>query len=99
MRFVVRTAAALLAAWAGCGPALAAGPSASSRNVTATLLSDAATVQPGHAFRVGIRLQMAPGWHTYWKYPGDSGLPTKIAWTLPAGYTAAALQWPAPQRL
>jgi thiol:disulfide interchange protein DsbD len=42
---------------------------------------------------------MADGWHTYWKNPGDSGLPTRLRWTLPTGFTAGPLQWPLPQRL
>ena len=39
---------------------------------------------------------MAPGWHTYWEYPGDAGLPTTIDWKLPPGFTAGPIQWPAP---
>jgi thiol:disulfide interchange protein DsbD len=42
---------------------------------------------------------MADGWHTYWKNPADSGLPTKLAWTLPPGFTAGPLQWPHPERI
>ena len=39
------------------------------------------------------------GWHTYWRNPGDSGLPTTLAWTLPPGFTAGAIEWPAPHAL
>jgi Uncharacterized protein predicted to be involved in C-type cytochrome biogenesis len=42
---------------------------------------------------------MVPQWHTYWKNPGDSGLPTKVQWVLPAGWKAGELQWPFPQPL
>ena len=38
-------------------------------------------------------------WHTYWKNPGDAGAATEIAWTLPPGWTADAIQWPRPKRL
>ena len=48
---------------------------------------------------LGLALEHQPGWHTYWKNPGDSGLPTTLAWTLPAGFSAGDLQWPAPQQL
>ena len=40
---------------------------------------------------------MAPGWHTYWQYSGDSGLPTTIRWNLPEGFSAGPIQWPVPQ--
>ena len=39
---------------------------------------------------------MAPGWHTYWEYSGDAGLPTKMSWTLPQGFQAGPIQWPVP---
>ena len=69
-----------------------------SPRVTATLISDAARVAPGQTFRVGLRQKLAPHWHTYWKNPGDSGLPTKLTLTLPDGIEAGAIAWPAPQR-
>jgi thiol:disulfide interchange protein DsbD len=42
---------------------------------------------------------MAEGWHTYWKNPADSGLPTRMAWRLPEGFRAGPLQWPLPRRI
>ena len=48
---------------------------------------------------LGLRLEHQPHWHTYWKNPGDSGLPTKLEWTLPPGVRAGEIQWPLPQRL
>ena len=42
---------------------------------------------------------MIPGWHTYWRNPGDSGEPTALHWKLPPGYAAGAILWPAPMRL
>ncbi len=48
---------------------------------------------------VGLQLTHQPGWHTYWKNPGDSGLPTQLQWTLPVGVTAGDIQWPSPKRL
>lgn len=47
---------------------------------------------------LGLRLRHAPHWHTYWRNPGDSGLPTRTLWTLPAGVSVGAQQWPAPTR-
>jgi thiol:disulfide interchange protein DsbD len=41
---------------------------------------------------------MDPGWHTYWKNPGDAGLATRVGWDLPAGLVAGPILWPAPER-
>ena len=41
---------------------------------------------------------MRPGWHVYWRNPGDAGLPPEIAWTLPPGFTAGEIAWPTPER-
>ncbi len=96
MRFALgRTGAFLVALAAAAGPLHAAG----SKNVQASLVSETASIQPGQPLQLGLRLQMADGWHTYWKNPADSGLPTKLAWTLPPGFTAGALEWPRPERI
>ena len=55
--------------------------------------------QPGGKMLAGVRLHMQPGWHTYWKNPGDSGLATRIDWELPEGFEAGPIQWPAPERI
>lgn len=62
------------------------------------LLAETTAVVPGKAFLVGLHLRIAPGWHTYWQNPGDSGLPITLTWKLPAGWKAGALQWPLPQK-
>ena len=68
------------------------------RHVKATLVAETDAVAPGQTLVVGIRLQMDAGWHTYWRNPGDSGLPTRVRWTLPDGFVAGDLQWPVPER-
>ena len=42
--------------------------------------------------------RIEPGWHIYWRYSGDSGMPTKIEWQLPEGFKVGDLQWPLPMR-
>jgi thiol:disulfide interchange protein DsbD len=64
--------------------------------VKPVLLADTSAVVPGKPFNVGLLLRMAPGWHTYWKYSGDAGLPTEIKWNLPPGWKAGEIQWPIP---
>jgi thiol:disulfide interchange protein DsbD len=45
-----------------------------------------------------VRQAIQPGWHTYWRNPGDSGGATTLDWTLPAGLRAGAIVWPVPER-
>ena len=68
-------------------------------HVTAELLARVGGVAPGQTVDVGLRLQHLPNWHTYWRNPGDSGLPTILRWTLPPGVQASGFDWPAPKRL
>ena len=56
-------------------------------------------VQAGQPMWVGLQLTHQAEWHTYWRNPGDSGLPTQIELNLPAGLTAGEVQWPLPQKL
>ncbi|HEY1582688.1 MAG TPA: protein-disulfide reductase DsbD domain-containing protein [Chthoniobacterales bacterium] len=67
--------------------------------VDAKLVADTSTVVPGQPFTAGLLLKMAPGWHTYWKFPGDAGIPTEIKWQLPPGWKAGPIQWPIPLKL
>lgn len=79
--------------------ALRVPPAGAGGNVAVALLSEQASIQPGRPFYVGLRMKMRPGWHTYWKNPGDSGLPPKITWDLPGGFSAGPIEWPAPERI
>jgi thiol:disulfide interchange protein DsbD len=67
--------------------------------VEAELVADVATALPGQPFRIGLRLLHDPHWHTYWRNPGDSGLPTRFDPTGPPGASYAEIVWPAPRRL
>lgn len=71
----------------------------STPRVTATLLSSRDAVAPGERFQVALVQKMAPGWHTYWQNPGDSGEATRIEWTLSQGASAGEIQWPAPHAI
>jgi len=67
--------------------------------VHARLVAEDKAVAPGGTVTVALEEKIAPGWHTYWKNPGDAGAPTEIQWTLPPGWKAGAIQWPRPKRL
>src|SRR5215469_14985953 len=66
--------------------------------VKASLVSDTNAIRPGQTFRIGVLYKIEPGWHIYWKYSGDSGIPTKIEWHFPDGFKVHELQWPLPSR-
>jgi len=65
----------------------------------AELVAERTAVTPGQRLTVALRLRMENHWHVYWKHPGDSGMPTSIAWSLPQGFAADPIQWPAPRRI
>ncbi|MGC1176385.1 protein-disulfide reductase DsbD domain-containing protein, partial [Polaromonas sp.] len=56
-------------------------------------------VDAGKPVWVGLQLAHIPEWHTYWKNSGDSGLPTLLEWTLPAGVSAGEIAWPTPKKI
>jgi thiol:disulfide interchange protein DsbD len=68
-------------------------------HVEAELVSERTALVPGGSSTIALRLKLERDWHVYWRNPGDSGLPTTIAWTLPPGVAAGPLQWPAPHAL
>jgi thiol:disulfide interchange protein/DsbC/DsbD-like thiol-disulfide interchange protein len=69
------------------------------QHLTVELLPLQASIQPGGNEQVGLHFTLDKGWHVYWVNAGDSGEPPSIKWTLPAGITAGAMQFPAPRRL
>lgn len=48
---------------------------------------------------LGLRLTLKPGWHTYWRNPGDSGEPPTLRLSTPQGAAAALVGWPVPERI
>jgi len=64
----------------------------------AELVAARDAIAPGQSLLVALRLKAKPGWHTYWRNPGDSGQPTSIEWKLPVGFSAGAIRWPVPQK-
>jgi thiol:disulfide interchange protein DsbD len=63
----------------------------------AELLLEAEAAPPGETVMAAVRLQMAKGWHTYWRNPGESGKATEISWQLPPGVSAGEILWPPPE--
>jgi DsbC/DsbD-like thiol-disulfide interchange protein len=68
-------------------------------HVKPVLAAETQGAAPGSTIYVALIQTIDHGWHTYWRNPGDAGEPTKITWTLPAGWRAGDIVWPAPKRL
>jgi thiol:disulfide interchange protein DsbD len=67
-------------------------------HIEVELVSQEAGAAPGSTVYVALRQKIQPGWHTYWRNPGDAGDATRIVWTLPAGWTAGDIVWPTPEK-
>jgi len=68
-------------------------------HVEAELVPEKNAITPGGTLTIALRLVMERGWHTYWRNPGESGLPTTLKWALPEDLQAGPIQWPAPRAL
>ncbi len=94
----ILTLVALPASVAG-GPfdAEEAEPTAESLAVPA-LVSETRAIPASGEFSIAIHFDIEPGWHLYWKNPGDTGAPMAIDLDLPEGLVAGDVRWPAPRR-
>jgi thiol:disulfide interchange protein DsbD len=70
---------------------------AAAEPVTVRLLVHPDELSAGGPFRVGALFDIAPGWHIYWRNPGESGLTPELAWQL-RGARVGPVEWPAPRR-
>lgn len=93
MKSRAATLLSLLVLLAGLGGA------AHAAHTEAQLVLSMDSVRPGYTLWAGVVLRMEPGWHTYWRNSGASGVPTSIQWKLPPGITAGDIRWPVPEKL
>lgn len=68
------------------------------RLVNARLLADTSAISNGKPFTLGVFLEIEPGWHVYWRNPGDSGLATIVNMSLPEGFEVSPIEYPLPVR-
>ena len=62
------------------------------------LIAAHATLAGQETQTLGLEFRMAPGWHIYWRSPGDAGYPPRLDWNGSANLVRADMLWPAPQR-
>jgi DsbC/DsbD-like thiol-disulfide interchange protein len=51
----------------------------------------------GKVVRAGVEIRLKSGWHTYWRYPGDAGVPPRFDFIGSQNVKAVDVLWPAPQ--
>jgi thiol:disulfide interchange protein len=95
--FGVAPAIALVMALGAGSPIRADVPPDPKDLVKAELVAEKTSVAPGSTLWIDLHLTIKPGWHIYWRNPGDSGLPTTIEWNLPSGFAAGPISWPTPE--
>ena len=67
-------------------------------SISFTLKSETQSIQADSPFWIALDLEIEPGWHAYWKNPGEAGMAPQLEWTLPEGFNVQALEWPYPSR-
>ena len=66
---------------------------------TTRLVADVDVIKPGESFWVMMEVMPKAGWHTYWKNPGDSGMPMSFEWQKPEGVTIDDIKWLPPSKI
>lgn len=63
------------------------------------LVLEQSGVKPGKDFWIGWQIIRNPGWHTYWKHPGDVGVPPTLEWDLPKGFSNYPMLYFPPEKV
>ena len=77
-------------------PASAADASAWSQDTKSAVRLIAGANAKDAPLRAGIEIKLQPGWHTYWRYPGDSGVPPRFSFAGSDNIKSATVRFPAP---
>jgi thiol:disulfide interchange protein DsbD len=99
MRVLAIAAAAMLGlGLVGSAYAAPVHPEVKTEHNDVELVPETTAAAPGSTLYVALRQVITPGWHTYWRNPGDAGQATSLTWTLPTGWSAGDIVWPAPEQ-
>ncbi|TDN84659.1 protein-disulfide reductase DsbD family protein [Stakelama pacifica] len=96
LRFAIVTLLAALLLFPGRAEAQLDG---SGRHIAMALVAESDAPAPGNEVTIAIAARPQPGWHGYWRNPGEAGIAPRAAWTLPEGASVGDLQYPVPQTL
>ena len=81
------------------GAAELASPWVDLNSARARLLAGPSPVAPGKSYLVGVEIALADGWKTYWRNPGDAGVPPAFEWAASTNVAAVDVRYPAPARM
>ncbi|HLS69604.1 MAG TPA: protein-disulfide reductase DsbD domain-containing protein [Kiloniellales bacterium] len=76
----------------------AAGAWSENEHARLRLISESESLGTQESLKAGLHFELAAGWKTYWRAPGDAGYPLTIDWSESQNLAAAELQWPVPHR-
>lgn len=71
---------------------------ADAAHAKARLIAGVAATGDARTVRLGLEIELAPGWKTYWRSPGEGGMPPRFDWTGSRNLAQAEIAWPAPKR-
>jgi DsbC/DsbD-like thiol-disulfide interchange protein len=107
LRRLAAPAARAMSLWAivlGSGAHVAAAAEHASRwdgdeRSTIRLIAGSSQSAASAALRAGIEIKLKAGWHTYWRYPGDAGVPPRFDFAGSSNLKSVDVRWPAPRRV
>ncbi len=76
----------------------AASPWARNDHAAVRLIAGQDRVGKDGRVRLGLEFELAPGWHIYWRAPGDAGVPPRVDWARSKNLAGAETRWPLPKR-
>jgi DsbC/DsbD-like thiol-disulfide interchange protein len=95
----ILTAASLLIVTSSAANAADVSPWADDMQSAARLISARAVNESGgRMFRAGVEIKLKEGWKTYWRYPGDSGVPPVLDFSKSQNVKTVTVRYPAPTR-
>jgi DsbC/DsbD-like thiol-disulfide interchange protein len=89
----------LIALDLSAAPALAAESNWSDSGKAKVRLVAAGAPSSGAPLRAGVEIRLERGWHTYWRYAGDAGIPPRFDWSRSTNLASTEVLWPAPHRI
>jgi suppressor for copper-sensitivity B len=97
LRLPSLVAAVLVLGWAS-GADAAATAWVGDGHAAARLITADEAVGSGSTVDAGLEIRLAPGWHAYWRSPGDAGIAPGVDWAGSENLAKAEIAWPAPTR-
>jgi len=68
-------------------------------NARARLIGGAPAVRGATSYLAGVEIALDEGWKTYWRMPGDAGVPPNFDWSGSSNVAAVTVLYPAPRRM